>query len=58
MKQRQSPQSERMPLLEIKDLHVEFPTQGGVMHAVEGVSLTLERARCSASSASRARARA
>ena len=31
-----------MPLLEIEDLHVEFPTQGGVMHAVEGVSLTLE----------------
>jgi dipeptide transport system ATP-binding protein len=31
-----------MPLLQIEDLHVEFPTQGGVMHAVEGVSLTLE----------------
>jgi dipeptide transport system ATP-binding protein len=30
------------PLLEIEDLHVEFPTQGGVMHAVEGVSLTLD----------------
>src|SRR5512145_1583327 len=30
------------PLLEIEDLHVEFPTQGSVMHAVEGVSLTLE----------------
>ncbi|MDB5942969.1 MAG: oligopeptide/dipeptide transporter, ATPase subunit [Ramlibacter sp.] len=29
-----------MPLLEIEDLHVEFPTQGSVMHAVEGVSLT------------------
>ena len=29
------------PLLEIEDLHVEFPTQGGVMRAVEGVSLTL-----------------
>ena len=35
-------QAERMPLLEIEDLHVEFPTQGGVMHAVEGVSLTLD----------------
>ena len=23
-----------MPLLDIQDLHVEFPTQGGVMHAV------------------------
>jgi dipeptide transport system ATP-binding protein len=31
-----------MPLLEIEDLHVEFPSQGGVMHAVEGVSLTVE----------------
>ena len=29
------------PLLEIEDLHVEFPTQGAVMHAVEGVSLTV-----------------
>ena len=27
---------------EIEDLHVEFPTQGSVMHAVEGVSLTLD----------------
>src|SRR3954463_10771554 len=31
-----------MPLLEIQDLHVEFPTQGSVMRAVEGVSLSLE----------------
>jgi dipeptide transport system ATP-binding protein len=31
------------PLLEIEDLHVEFPTQGSVMHAVEGVSLTLDQ---------------
>jgi dipeptide transport system ATP-binding protein len=31
-----------MPLLDIKDLHVEFPTQGGVLHAVDGVSLSLE----------------
>jgi dipeptide transport system ATP-binding protein len=31
-----------MPLLDIEDLHVEFPTQGAVMHAVEGVSLRLE----------------
>jgi dipeptide transport system ATP-binding protein len=31
-----------MPLLEIEDLHVEFPSHGGVMHAVEGVSLTVE----------------
>ncbi len=31
-----------MPLLEIEDLHVDFPTQGGVLHAVEGVSLALD----------------
>jgi dipeptide transport system ATP-binding protein len=31
-----------MPLLEIEDLHVEFPSQGAVMRAVEGVSLTLD----------------
>src|SRR3954451_8761500 len=32
-----------MPLLEIKNLSVEFPTQGGVMRAVDGVSLSLEQ---------------
>ncbi|MGY2048016.1 ABC transporter ATP-binding protein [Methylobacterium sp. JK268] len=31
-----------MPLLEIENLSVEFPTAGGVMRAVEGVSLTLD----------------
>ena len=32
-----------MPLLEIEDLHVEFPSQaGGVLRAVEGVSLVLD----------------
>ncbi len=31
-----------MPLLEIEDLHVDFPSQGAVMRAVEGVSLTLD----------------
>jgi dipeptide transport system ATP-binding protein len=31
-----------MALLEIEDLHVDFPTQGGVLHAVDGVSLTLD----------------
>jgi dipeptide transport system ATP-binding protein len=35
--------SASVPLLEIEDLHVEFPTQGSVMHAVEGVSLTLQQ---------------
>jgi len=32
-----------MALLEIQNLSVEFPTQGGVMRAVDGVSLTLEK---------------
>ncbi|WP_305806574.1 ABC transporter ATP-binding protein, partial [Stenotrophomonas sp. YIM B06876] len=31
-----------MALLEIDNLHVAFPTQGAVMHAVDGVSLRLE----------------
>jgi dipeptide transport system ATP-binding protein len=31
-----------MPLLEIQNLSVEFPTQGGVIRAVDGVSLTLD----------------
>ncbi len=31
-----------MALLEIEDLHVEFPSQGGVLRAVEGVSLSLD----------------
>jgi peptide/nickel transport system ATP-binding protein len=33
------------PLLTIEDLHVEFPTEGGVMHAVNGVSFALEQGR-------------
>ena len=31
-----------MAVLEIEDLHVDFPSQGGVLRAVEGVSLTLD----------------
>ncbi len=31
-----------MALLEIEDLHVDFATQGGVLRAVEGVSLAVE----------------
>jgi dipeptide transport system ATP-binding protein len=31
-----------MSLLEIDDLHVEFPSHAGVLHAVDGVSLALE----------------
>ncbi|HVO87215.1 MAG TPA: ABC transporter ATP-binding protein [Casimicrobiaceae bacterium] len=31
-----------MALLEIEDLQVDFPTQSGVMHAVEGISVSLD----------------
>jgi oligopeptide/dipeptide ABC transporter ATP-binding protein len=31
-----------VPLLEVKDLTVEFPTDDGIVHAVRGVSFTLE----------------
>ena len=31
-----------MALLEINNLSVEFPSQNGVMHAVDGISLSLE----------------
>ncbi|MBU3739917.1 MAG: ABC transporter ATP-binding protein, partial [Rhodoferax sp.] len=31
-----------MPLLDIHDLSVRFPSRNGVLHAVEGVSLSLE----------------
>ena len=30
------------PLLEIEDLHVDFPTQGGMLHAVDGITLSLD----------------
>ncbi|MBR0830267.1 ABC transporter ATP-binding protein [Bradyrhizobium manausense] len=32
-----------MPLLEIKNLSVEFPSQNGMVRAVDGVSMTLEK---------------
>ena len=32
---------ETPPVLEVTDLHVDFPTDGGVVHAVRGVSWTL-----------------
>jgi len=31
-----------MPLLEVQDLHVDFPAKGATMHAVDGVSLALD----------------
>ena len=31
-----------MPLLEIRDLTVEFPTRRGTLRALDGVSLALE----------------
>ena len=33
------------PLLQVEDLHVEFPTEGGVVHAVNGVSFACARGR-------------
>jgi len=32
-----------MPLLEIKNLSVEFPSQNGMVRAVDGVDITLEK---------------
>jgi dipeptide transport system ATP-binding protein len=32
-----------MPLLEIKNLSVEFPSQAGMVRAVDGISITLEK---------------
>ncbi len=37
--------ADEQALLEVKDLHVHFPTDAGVMRAVEGVSFTVERGR-------------
>ncbi len=50
--------STEQPLLRISDLRVAFPTDDGLVHAVNGMDLTLNRgARPSASSASPAPAR-
>jgi oligopeptide/dipeptide ABC transporter ATP-binding protein len=37
-----APQTGAAPVLEVKDLTVAFPTDDGVVHAVRGVSFTLE----------------
>lgn len=34
-------QASARPLLEISDLHVEIPTEGGVIHAVRGVTMSV-----------------
>jgi peptide/nickel transport system ATP-binding protein len=33
------------PLLEVKDLRVEFPTEDGIVHAVDGISYRVDRGR-------------
>src|SRR5258708_3319344 len=38
-----SSDSDPMPLLEIKNLSVEFPSQNGMVRAVDGVNVTLEK---------------
>ena len=53
-----SPQLMTQPLLEVDNLKTYFKTDDGIVKAVDGVSFTVGRARRSASSASRARARA
>ena len=35
--------SAQEPLLRVEDLHVEFPTEDGVVHAVDGISYEIER---------------
>jgi peptide/nickel transport system ATP-binding protein len=32
-----------VPMLDVRDLRVEFPTEDGIVHAVDGVSFTVER---------------
>ena len=44
------------PLLQIEDLHVTFSTRRGLVEAVRGVTLSLERAKCSGWSAKAVRA--
>ena len=37
--------SAQEPLLQVEDLHVEFSTEDGVVHAVDGISYEIERGR-------------
>jgi len=41
------------PLLEVRNLRIEFPTRRGTLVAVDDVSLSIAPGECSASSASR-----
>ena len=45
------------PLLRVEDLRVEFPTEDGVVHAVDGITYQLQRGRTLGIVGSRARAR-
>ena len=46
------------PLLRVEDLRVEFPTEDGLVHAVDGITYQVHRGQArSGSSASRAPAR-
>jgi peptide/nickel transport system ATP-binding protein len=41
----QEPVSAQEPLLRVEDLHVEFPTEDGLVHAVDGITYEVARGR-------------